>query len=200
MYVDKHCYDDIVKYFHKTYVKFKEDVDVIYLIKQVTHSDIIAEDSKGNEVAICLNTGYNIDYVIPKKTVFQHGEHALFLARVPARMWRKGMDHKNTEFSILSAAGNWSKIPFNIQHIEGFVNKPSYFTYLEALNNFQQGEALQSAALSPRISLTRKGAVFVDMVMVGKMDFEKNVLACKTIFSPELVRVFGKAEVKVKLL
>lgn len=198
MYVDKTNYDDIVKYFHKTYVKFKEDGDTVYYIKQVTHSDIIAEDSKGNEVAICLTTGYNIDYVIPKKTVFQHGEHALFLTRVPARMWRKGMDSKNTEFSILSAAGAWSKIAFNIQYIEGFVNKPSYFTYEEAKNNFQKGEALQSAALSPRISVTRKGAVFIDMVMVGKIDFDKNLLTCKKIFTPELTKVFG--DVKVKML
>lgn len=186
MFVNKDNYDDIVKYYLKTYVKFKETKDEIYFIKQVTHTDIICENSKNEEVAICLTVGYTIDYVIPKKTVYQHGEEALFLARIPARMWRKGMDSKNTTFAILSAAGNWTTISFSIQAIEGFVNKPSYFEFKDALNNFEKGTNLQSAALSPRISITRKGAVFVDQVLVGKYDFVYKILTYKKIFGPEL--------------
>lgn len=188
MFVNKSNYDDIVKYYLKTFVQFKEEGEKIFFIKQVSHNEIICEDSKKEEVAICLETGYTIDYVIPKKTVYQYGEHALFLSRIPARMWRKGMDQKNTSFSLLHESGLWVNCPFSIATIEGFVNKPSYFTFQEALNNFSKGEHLQSAALTPRISMSRKGGVFIDTVLVGKYDFTKDLLSYKKIFKPELAK------------
>jgi hypothetical protein len=196
MYVDKTNYEDIVKYYKKTYVKLRECGEVIYLITEVYKDKIILQDIQGEEVAICLEQGYNLDYVIPKKTVYQHGENALFLSRIPARMWQKGMSNKNTMFQLLSAAGSWHPHPFDIKVIDGFVNKPSYFSLDDAVTNFTKGDHLQSAALTPRISMSRKGAVFIDTVMVGRFAATSRTVTFKKIFRDEIVQAFPGCKYK----
>lgn len=193
MHVSRFNTDDIIKYFKGTYVKFKEEDDKIFYVKHVTPTSIIVSDSKNEEAMIDLSIdgGYTIDYVIPKKTAFQVGENAMFLSRVPARMWRKGMDNKNTQFHILNNASTWSPVTFDIHTIEAFVNKPCYFTFTDALRHFTEGVALNSAALTPRISISRNGCVFIDTVLVGKYSFAKKELSCKAIFKEELSSVFS---------
>lgn len=196
MLINKHNTNDITKYFLNTHVKFKEEGDKIFFVKKVTPNHVLVVDQNNEEAIIDLSEDYNLEYVIPKKTVFQLGEHALFLSRIPARMWKKGMSVDNTQFAKLSTTG-WEGIPFNIHTVESFVNKPCYFTLEDAITNFEAAQ-LRSAALSPRISISKNGGVWIDTVLVGKFSFAKKELACKAIYKPELSKLFtGKIKVVV---
>jgi hypothetical protein len=196
MYVNSANWQDCQKYFSQCYVKFKEEGDRIFYITRVDAQLIIAESTSGDEIGIDLAKGYTIEYVIPKKTVFQIGEAALFLSRIPARMWKKGMNKSNTQFQYLTE-DQWASAPFDIHSIEGFVNKPSYYTAVDALNDFKNSAHLKSAALTPRISINHSGKIYLDTVLIGKLDIDKSTIISRKIFKPELTSVFKNMEIKV---
>ncbi len=200
MLINKDNWQDVKKYYQGTFVKLRstseELGDKIWKITDVTSSQVFAEDSQGDGVYIDLARPYHLDYAIPKKTVYQSGEFAAILMRVPARMWRKGIDAKNTEIHLCNESGSFSKSLLSIQAIEGFVNKPGYFKTEDAIKQFKEGSSLQSAALNPRMFLTRKGALFIDQVMVGRYKFEGE-LTVKEIFVDDVAPLFKNIKVKV---
>jgi hypothetical protein len=193
-------YEDVKKYYQGTYVKFKEEGDTLYYIDRVDPDKIIAKATNGDLVGIDLtvNGGYHIDYVIPKKTVFQYGNVVVMLSRIPARMWKKGTSKENTRFERLDAEGKWSKIPFSASMIESFINKPCYYDAPLALKEFtNQHSDLCAAALTPRISMSRGGKIMVDQIIVAKYDFEKKAITCKLLFHSEISKLFPDISVKV---
>ena len=201
MFVNSENWQDCQKYYQNTWVKLAQCGERIYTVGEVgskfTYFSSPSRGPNDDEADVCIDmsVGFNIDYVIPKKTVFQYGEHALILERVPARMWRKGMDPKNTQFLTLNEMSAWGKVQIGVPVIEGFVNKPGYYQLDAALNNFEG--ALLSAALSPRVSLSRGGSVFIDTTMVGKYARKSGTLTYKAIYKDDLEPMFPGAKFKV---
>lgn len=198
MFCNSGNYEDVKKYYQGTWVKITECGDRIYTVDKVTskYTDL-SSPSRGDgdeyaEIRIDMEVGYTLDYVIPKKTVYQYGEKALLLQRIPARMWRKGMDSKNTEFLSLDTKGNWKKTSLATPVIEGFVNKPSYYTVEDALVGFQN--ALDSAALTPRIAFCKEGQVYIDTIYVGRV--KGKALTFKAIYEPDLAPLFNNLVMK----
>lgn len=197
MFVNCNNYEDIKKYYQGCFVKFKETGEHIWYIDHVDPEKIVCSDSKKEEVAIDLDIGYEIDYILPKKTVFQFGDYAMILTRVPARQWKKGLSKQNTRFARLGAQGSWGAVDFAISYIEGFTNKPSYYDAQDTLKAFANPASdLQSAAITPRISMCREGKVFIDGVLVGKFDLNEKTFVCKKIFQPELAHYFKDFKAK----
>jgi hypothetical protein len=197
MFCNQHNTEDIKKYFQHTYVKFKETGDQIWYIGHVDHDKIVCNDKNKEEVAIDLEIGYQIEFILPRKAVFQYGSQCVMLNRIPARQWKKGLSKQNTEFNVLGYDGTWTKKNFDIDWIEAYVNKPSYYTTDAALFEFKRDNSdVGSVALTPRISFTRTGKVFIDRLLVGKVDLETNQLICKKIFQPELSSLFSNLSIK----
>lgn len=194
MIASKDNWQDVKKYYHSTYVKFPSEGERIWLITSVTKDHIFAEDSSKEQVCIELERPFHIDYVLPKKAVYQFGDTAAQLVRLPYRMWKKGLCAENTSMFVCGANGVWANMPFSIENIEGFVNKPGYYCFADAKNNFENGEQLQSCALSPRVSLTRKGGVFIDSTLVGRLN--KTGLSIKDVFVPDISPLFPEVKVK----
>lgn len=184
MFANTENYEDINKYFSHTYIKFKEEGEKAFLVTSVNSDTLIAEDHTGDVIGIDLNEGYELDYILPRKTVFQYGECAAILSRIPARMWKKGMDTKNTSFFILDSNGRWKMASLTFSIIDGFVNKASYVS----LERFLEG-GFDSAALNPRISISSNGNVFVDNVRVGTHNKVKGNFLIKKIYIPEIEKV-----------
>jgi hypothetical protein len=197
MFVNNANFDDAKKYLQGTYVKFKETGDHIWHVDSVSPHEMICSDKNKEEVGIDLNIGYNFEYILPRKAVFQYGASAVILYRIPARQWKKGLCKANTNFSILTEEGSWLLCPFDINPIEGFVNKPSYYSLSLAESTFKQDSSFKSVALTPRISMCRTGKVFIDQILVAKADLEKKELMCKPIFKTDLAPVFSSYSLKV---
>lgn len=195
MIASKDNWADVKKYYHHTYVKFPSEGERVWYISSVNKDNIFAEDATKEVVGIDLQRPFLINYVLPRKAVYQFGDNAASLCRLPYRMWKKGMCNENTAMQICSSAGGWTNISFTLENIEGFVNKPGYYSFQDAKNNFDNGEGLQSAALSPRVSLTRKGGVFIDTVLVGRLT--KSALAIKEPFVSDVSSLFPNVKVKV---
>lgn len=195
MIVSKSNWEDAKKYFHHTYIKCSETGDEVFFVDEVTPEWMILSDSNGEKAGIKLDTPYELSYVIPKKTVFQNGEYAVQLSRIPARMWKKGMNKQNTTFHKLNNGADWVNTDISIGLIEGFVKKPGYMSFADAQREFQAG-TISSAAITPRIAMSKAGNVFIDSVLVGKYKDDKKVLICSKIFSPELSKHFPKLTMK----
>ena len=196
MLINRDNWKDVQRYYQGTFVKFRGEDDKVFKITNVDPNQVVAQDSSGEQVYVDLSRPYNLDYVIPKKAVYQFGDNAAFLSRIPARMWRKGMDEKNTRIHTCTDIGTWQGVELKHATIEGFVNKPGYFDYVDARSQFLNGTSLKSAALSPRVLVTRKGQVFIDQVVVGRIEFDKNILSVKDIFSSDITPLFPNCKVK----
>lgn len=197
MFVNEMNWEDCKKYYQGCWIKVRECGERMYQIKEVGPAETyLSSPSRGEndeDANICINmqVGYTIDYIIPKKTTFQFGEYAIILERVPARMWKKGMDVKNTQFSQLNHNSSWIKAQIDFPVIEGFVNKPSYYTFEDTLKNFtDENSTLQSAALSPRVSLSKLGNVFIDTIFVGRLSTTTKTLKFKKIYQDDLAPLF----------
>jgi hypothetical protein len=197
MFVNRDNWEDCKKYFHGCYVKFREEGDRLFYIETVDPDQITARAVDNSEYCgIDLNIGYTIDYVLPKKTVYQYGKLVVMLARIPARMWKKGLNKQNTAFYILDGQGKWLQTELNPTLIQSFISKPAYYSVVNALNDFQKNLELEAAALTPRISFCRNGRIFVDQTIIARYDFETDTISCKNLFVPELTALFPNAKMK----
>lgn len=198
MLATKENWEDVKKYYQGTILKFhseKENLgDRLWKITNVTSNRIEAEDSAGDAIYVDLKYPYKLNYAIPKATVYQYQNRAAYLYRIPARMWRKGIDIKNTKIEVLCADGQWRGIELQFASLQGFVDKPGYYTLKEALDGFAID--LESAALSSRISLSCKGGVYINQTLVGRYQADKQTLTAKGIFVSDLVKYFPNTLVK----
>jgi hypothetical protein len=165
MFINSENWEDGRKYYKNTFVKLhstKTDLgEKIWKITNIDKKYLDAVDVNGNEVRAELSRGINLNYILPRKTVYQYGENAAMLSRTPARQWFKGIHPENTSILVLDALGKWNPIGFDVATIEG------YYVFEDAMNNFKG--ALHSAALSPRVAVCKAGGVFIDTVLVGKI-------------------------------
>lgn len=192
MFINSQNFDDVKKYFQHTYVKFAETGDHIWHIDTVNPNEIICSDKNKEQVGIDLTIGYNLEYILPRKAVFQFGNEAVMLSRIPARQWKKGMCKANTAFHSMTSEGTWVQLNFDINMIEGFVNKPSYYPLDIAVKELSDENGdLFSVALNSRMSLSKSGKLYIDNVLVGKVIFKDKVVVCKHIFKPEIAKIFA---------
>ena len=192
MHVSSNNVEDINKYYKGTWIKCKEEGDVLFYVESADTAAIYVSSISDEKCFIKLTKeGYFLDFLIPRKTVYQYQNNAVMLSRTPARMWKKGVCASNTSFRMLKASG-WSSLDFNKHMLEGFVNKPVYGT----LNSLKNDPGMDSVALSPRISMTKTGHVYIDDVMVAKYMEEKATLTTKSLFVPHLRPYFSNVFIK----
>jgi hypothetical protein len=191
MYVNKENWTDAQKYYENTLIKvvdpenkFDSDKTVWYVEKVDPQFMLLKDVNSTQKVLIDLDKGYNLEYLIPGKAIFQKGEAAIALSRLPKRMWKKGMTSENTQFAILTSVG-WKPIAFESSYVFGFVNKPGYYTINDALKGFKNDD-LTSAAITPRIALSAKGALYCDSVVIGKHFPQENMFKVKKLFVPDI--------------
>lgn len=194
MLINSSNYEDIRKYFLHTFVKVQEYNDQLFYVKQVDPAYVYLESTDQQiDFRIDLTKDYNLNYIIPRKTVYQFNNVAACLARIPARQFKKGLCKQNTQISLLGATG-WGPIEFSMTTIEAFINKPAYMSVAQFME--VSGE-VQSAALSPRFAVSRGGAVYLDTTLVAKANFETKIVTTRKVFEPDIAKLFPNFEKKV---
>lgn len=190
-------YEDVKKYYEKTFIKLPDLGDEIVHVDRVTPERMEVTNPLTKEpIWVMLKTRpYELSFVLPRKTVYQMDNNAVMLSRIPARMWKKGLTHANTQFQTLGVS-SWALSDFNINMIVKFVNKPTYLSFAEAKHGFENSN-LQSAAMSKRVSLSLNGNVYVDSVLVGRLAIKENVLTTRSLFVPTLKPLFSTVDFKV---
>lgn len=196
MLVNIETYNDANSYYKDTFVKIRETGDQLWQISHIDSQRIFVIDTKGEQAYLDLHEGYNLDFAIPKRVTYQLGGNAVHLARIPARMWKKGIHPKNTMFTVLSDPGMWHTAQFNAAMIEGFINKPCYYSFEQAQSEFNANANYASCALNPRMSITRSGRLFLDQTHIAT--YEQDQMVVKKIFIPEITKLIEGLSIKVK--
>jgi hypothetical protein len=168
---------DIQKYYLGTFVKFQETGDRIWKLFKISNSDVLCVDCDGFEVAIDLEVGYNLEYAIPSRCLFQLGETAALLYRRPARQYYRGIHPENTGVAILHG-GKWVETELTHALIQQYVDKPCYQSVM-SLSSTQV-----SYALSKHFALGNTGELFCLTQPIGSI--KNKVVSVNKLFVEEL--------------
>lgn len=188
MYIDPKNWSDGEKYFSGCFIKVKEYGDTLVRVDKVTPEALWGVDAHGENICIEIDgketgkVGYDLDYVIPKKSYFQWGSRAVLLQRIPARMWKKGLNKQNTSLVHMTEVGSFSQLSLSFEALQAYVNKKMFGT-LEDL------QTCESVALSPRIAMCKAGLLYVDRTAIGKYYSSRKTITVKKMFVPEVTKV-----------
>lgn len=191
---------DIDKYFRHTFMKFPGFAgDTLHRIDSVDESRVrgMFLDDEGSEAEFQfeLHPSYkqtppDVDFLFPQKAWFQMGEHALFLHRLPARQYRKGICSENTAIYRLVQKdyGPLEGYALQFDSLKAYVEKPAY----RSLSTLDHTSGI-SWALSRRMAVNCEGSLYVDTLEVGQVDWAaKKVKVKETIFREEILAICGE--------
>tara|TARA_R110000868_G_scaffold37403_3_gene132371 strand:- start:1857 stop:2456 length:600 start_codon:yes stop_codon:yes gene_type:complete len=176
---------DIRKYFESTYIKINGFGDTLFYVRRVREDIITGIDENNTEFELDLweDSPFTIDYILPHRAVFQYGNTALLLRRVPARQYFRGIHPENTK---LTSVDTGEEYPINFETLKAFVNKQQYVTLDEAIVNKPKKKA---HALSPRFSYITAGqSINLDNTNIAHINLKEKLLFIKhPIFTQEIV-------------
>ena len=170
---------DIQKYYEHTFVKFREYGDKLFFIQRVTNKAVEGTHDGGKEdFILSLNSAvpYELDFILPHKSMFQFKNKALMLYRVPARQYYRGLCEENTKI-ISPATGEPANLSWAV--LSAYVEKQSFYTLKAAMSSKKSG----SFALNSRMCVDSGGRLFLDSVQIGQLS--NGVLAVSKNFMDE---------------
>lgn len=187
--------EDISRYFRHTFVKLQEFGEQLFFIESVEQLKITGTHESGEKFCIYLNdeTPYEMDYILPHKSFFQHNADAVLLCRMPAKQYMRGLSPSNTTMQYLDLGGKLRAIDLDFTSLKAFVNKAKWLTLSEAIE--VQGK--NTVALSSRM-MYHKGLMklYVDFTAVaavnpkgGRIDVVKPVFYDEVM---DLLRAMGE--------
>lgn len=186
---------DIEKYFRNTFVKLKEFGDELFLIQQVHSNRVIGLDQTGDLFELWLSDDhpYEVDYVLPSKTVYQNGELVTLLQRIPARQYKRGLCADNTQLvDVLTG----ESLPVDMDNLICFVNKPRFFT----LDNIIDGQCPKSAALNGRMSYhSHDKSIRCDHKVIGSFDVATATVRHNKLFTAEIAKLVSNCIKPIKV-
>jgi hypothetical protein len=187
---------DIQRYYEGTYVKFQEFGDTLFWIQRVRESEITGKNEDGEEFILHLHESapYTLDYLLPSKAVFQKGDNAFMLQRVPARQYKRGLCADNVQILNLT---NQEKQNIGFPLLKAFVNKQTYMSLEDAIWGKHTKRAV---ALSSRMWFDRpSGVLYADLYAIGSVNREVRIMQINPLFREEvrpLVTTLKNTEVK----
>lgn len=180
-------YEDIQRYYRKTFVKFTEMGERLFYISHVDSTRVTGVDEDGTDFELFLSDEhpYEVDFPMPHKSFFQHGKYAVLLSRHPAKQYQRGLCEGNTALIALDSGGALKKFNIGFDILKSYVSKQKFASLDEAIAN---KERKNSIVLSPRfVYVPRTKTIYLDVVPVALVDTKTKQIRCKTaLFQPEL--------------
>lgn len=176
--------DDIRRYYFETFVKLTQFGDKLFHIDDINGQCIKLHDADGEEYTISLHmeAPYNLNMILPHKSMYQMGKYAYCMQRRPAQQYHRGISGKNCQINALSD-NNWSKVGVSFETLVGYTDKQSFY----ALDSIPDNRLI-SAALSPRFAVSIENRkIYCDNKVVGQVAGDWNSIAVY----PILVREFN---------
>lgn len=183
-------YEDIQRYYRQTYVKFREFGDKLFYIKDVLPKVVLGKDEDGTEFELHMSEEfpYEVDYVMPNKSVFQYKNHAHILQRIPAKQYYRGLNSNNTSISRLDRSGVVCPIHIDFDVLKAYVRKQEFPQFDRAVTVIGRKT---SVALSKRfIFVPNTKRIYADTLPVAEVDHaKKQVKVYQQMFMPEILEL-----------
>jgi len=187
MIFHRSVYEDIKRYYNNTIIKLPDlSGDRLWQILSITPEEIKLEDVDGMEIYMDLDEEYSVEYPLPGRVVYQHADRACIIYRKPAKQYYRGLHKDNTVVGYYYADGNLGGMPWGIETLQQFVDKPAYQDIHTI--NFEEGI---SWALSPNMVVTSIGAVCILNKQIAQVSFSnKEIKLLNKMFKPEVSQHF----------
>lgn len=187
MKFNKDNWEDIKKYFDKSYMKFPLLGDEVVYVESVSSAGMSGKrmqnaDWDGWQFTFGgANTSAEVEFVLPRKSYFECGGYAYLLTRQPTKQYKRGICRENTEISMLTMEG-FQNVPLSLELINAYTHKPSFQGFRDELGS--------SYAVSRRIAVDQTGKIYVDRTRIGYVDVKRRSINCNIeLFVPELEHI-----------
>ena len=178
-------WNDIQKYYESSFIKLREFGDRIFYIDKVNRDEVHFHDANDEAGVLYLHDAapYTLDMVLPNKAMYQMGDEAYLLQRVPARQYHRGITSQNCKISRLRSTG-FSPISLSFSALQGYASKPIYRPLEDVI-----GRSTGSEAISPRFAyLSSNKSIYCDQKVVAVVDKAKKEIKAHTLLLAELKR------------
>ncbi len=183
--------EDAKRYYDKTYVKFREQGDILYYINTIRQTEDKGEiyfkdkDNKEGILYVSKEYPYNIDFILPHKSMYQLGKYCYCLSRTPAKQFHRGISQNNCSIKALSGGDGWQTMGLDFKILEGFVNKPTFKSLQDAVVSKNVSEAL-----SPRFAYNLYNhTLWCDWKSIGKIDKKLGLITVNPLLELEIKRL-----------
>ena len=191
--------DDIIRYFRGTYVKFKERGDELFYIEAVNEMRVTGKHESGVPFTIYLDedTPFEVDYLLPHKSFFQHGQHAVQLQRIPAQQYFRGLCGHNTQFSYLAGGTAPKNLQIGFDILKQFVSKQKFYNIQGALT----AQELSTCVLTSRMMFNRANRqIYMDFTPIAKVIPAKgSIVMIRPVFYDEVAEFLKNTGEKFSL-
>jgi hypothetical protein len=193
-------FEDIHRYYRHTYVKFPERGDELFYIRNVERFKLTGTHESGDEFVLHFSEEkpYNVEFVIPHKSFFQHKTRAYLLQRIPAKQYNRGICANNTIIQSLNKHGGLGNHDLGFELLKAYIAKPAFPSFDKALTT--KGSKIHSVVLSSRFAyVPEQKIIFADHISVATVDHAKHeVNVIHSVFLPELVALAKDSIFKVQ--
>ena len=171
-------YDDFKQWFNETYLKYKGEVVNVFC-----HEARVIEID--GEIAVYEKVRKDFSYTVPRAGYYNYNGYALFLSRVPHRIWKRGLSKDG--YDLLNPFTLWFSFAYAPEFDKPTCqiilsdNQPKY-----SLNNIFHALLLPniySVALSPEVMISRspskktnKHILWYKLKPVGTIDKETRLV------------------------
>ncbi len=183
-------WEDIKRYYLQTFIKLEGYGDKLFYIEVVNPEEIITKDKDGKEFVITLHeeAPFSIDFSMPHRTMYQLGQYAFCLSRIPAKQYHRGISSYNTMIKVLTTEG-WGSQNVNFTNMEGYVSKQAFKNLKEAILVTNRNK---SEALSPRFAVqVSSGDLWCDYKKVGRVDKKSKCIYVNPLIQLELSNILN---------
>ena len=201
---------DIQKYFSGSFVKFSgvrayhatedgegynpatEVGEKLFFVDQVSSDRVLGKyyTDQGQTLPFVFylhpraDDSPEVDFILPRKSYFNHNGRAYYLWRLPARQYHRGITEENTALGYLDLDGDISPVyGVGFELLSAYVGKQAFL-------NFSKRDEYSSYAVSRRMAVASNGMLMLDRVNIGHVDYDKKEIHLKSdLFVPEVQAV-----------
>lgn len=185
-------YRDIQKYFQGSYIKLPEAGETLHWIDRVYEDHIKGKLYQKNEKGEVEEEPFiyylhplseaspEVEYIMPRKSYFNHEGRAMFLSRIPARQYHRGITAENTQIQALNATA-FVGISINASRLTAYVGKQAFMPFKQHAGSY---------AVSSRMAVNELGLLYLDTTKIGRVHYEERlIIVSNEMFIPEVERV-----------
>lgn len=195
MQISSANWTDVQKYYQDSYVKFdREYGDKLHYIYKVRLEGVLYRDSDNKEGILYMDhdNPYELEYIMPHKSMFQHGANCFLLTRVPAKQYSRGLTNTNCHFQWVDPLGKWRPADFDWSVLNAYTNKPAFRSIADCVRD---PAGRSSEALSKRLAIAGS-LLFCDTFKIGRVDSVKKNLHVVDLFRAEVEKLLETTHCK----
>lgn len=165
MKFNKENWEDLKKYFEKSYMKFPKLGEQAVYVESVCSDGLSGKllpnnEHEGWKYTFTEGSGLDFEYILPKKSFFEYEGLAYLLERIPAQQYKRGLCRDNCSIKCLTIHDGFIAVSLSLELVNAYTMKQNF-------QGFRKESTQGSYPVSSRIAVDSTGKIYVDTIRVG---------------------------------